>query len=251
MGKGKIGSDLNFLATLLNREKLCSDTSPLYKAANELRARNDEAGVWGYNLQRLTFKNIEVPRGTEPSKVGQLTALLNVEIHERECDEHEISNPIIVSNSNGVERKYIFSIEVFGLIETEDDIDKIRSCWHLDFDSKDENEYIHPDFHLTFGGEVMSNMKLGQVLLLPSPRLPYPPMDAILGVDFIIRNFIKKEKSFRILNDPQYKNAVKTSQERLWRPYMLATANHWCKFLGCSRETTNGLSQQYNPFLQG
>lgn len=248
MGKGAIGSALNNVAELLKKEKICANNKPLLDAAKDLSIRKDSPDVWGYNLQKLVFNNLEVPRGTEPSNVGTLTATLSVEIHEKDLGVKEVSNPIVINKASGAEKKYNLSIEVSGLVENDTDINKVLSYWHLDYDSNEENEYVHPDFHLTFGGKPMSKIKLGDVLLLPAPRLPHPPMDAILGIDFIIRHFIKKEKSNKILNDSQYKKAVKSSQERLWKPYMLATASHWCKF-NCAKYNDSELAVKYNPFL--
>jgi len=250
MGKGAVGSALNNIAELLKKEKICANTKPLSDAAKDLITRNDSPNMWGYNLQKLIFNNLEVPRGTEPSNVSTLTATLSVEIHEKDLDVTDVSNPIIVNKATrGVEKKYNLSIEVSGLVEDDTEINKVLSYWHLDYDNNNENEYVHPDFHLTFGGKTMSKIKLGNVLLLPAPRLPHPPMDAILGIDFIISHFIKKDKSYKILNDPQYKKAVKSSQERLWKPYMLATANHWCNF-SCSKfQGGSELAGKYCPSL--
>lgn len=250
MGKGAVGSALNIIAGLLKKEKICADIKPLADAVKNLNTKNDSANMWGYNLQKLIFNNLEAPRGTEPSNVGTLTVTLSVEIHEKDLDATDVSNPIIVNKvTNGVEKKYNLSIEVSGHVKDDSGTNKVLSYWHLDFDSNNENEYVHPDFHLTFGGKNMSKIKLGNVLLLPAPRLPHPPMDAILGIDFIISHFIKKDKSYKILNDPQYKKAVKSSQERLWKPYMLALANHWCNFTCSKFQGRRELAGKYCPSL--
>ena len=115
---------------------------------------------------------------------------------------------------------------------------------------------MHPDFHLTFGGNAMKsegeneNLVFGKVLIVPSPRLPHPPMDAILGIDFIIKNFVQKDIANNIISDSQYRKAVESSQWRLWRPYILAVASHWCKFNGCNLKADMMLSKKYYPALE-
>lgn len=252
MSKGAIGSGLNYLAQTLKKEKLCLNTKPLDDAANELRTRKDTNGCWGYNLQKLEFYIKEVPRDTMPNNVKSLSIILNVEIHEKASSGKEIVNPIIIDKTKGANKEYSFSIEISGMSEGK----KVLSHWHLDFDSEDANEYLHPDFHLTFGGKAMKeelddeNNAFGKVLILPSPRLSHPPMDAILGIDFILRNFVKKEIAARLTNNSQYKNAIKASQNRLWRPYILAVANHWCNFRCGKYEGHNGLALKFYPALE-
>lgn len=251
MSKGTISVGLNLMASTLKAEKLCSNIKPIHDAITELNSRKDPQNFWGYNLQKLEFFIKDVPRGTMPNNIKSLKIILNVEIHEKAYPENEIENPIIVDSTRGVNKSYTFSIEISGLSEGK----KVLSHWHLDFDNGKVNEYIHPDFHLTFGGEGMKedgedeNNTFGKVLILPSPRLSHPPMDAILGIDFIIQNFVKKDISARITSNSQYKMAIKASQDRLWRPYILATARYWCNFR-CARFRGNpSLGSGFFPTL--
>jgi hypothetical protein len=71
-------------------------------------------------------------------------------------------------------------------------------------------------------------------------------MDAILGIDFVLSNFVKKDIYNKIKTNSQYKAAVKHSQERLWKPYMLSLANHWCKYSGFN---SNEIGKKYHPTL--
>jgi hypothetical protein len=230
MGKGILSTDLQQLATILQKEKICSDTSPLQKIIGEVKKG-------GYDLQKLKLKIDSVPNNTRPSSVMSLAVLLNVQITETLLNENKIDNPISVYN---------FSVEITGKHKGQ----TIHSSWHLDFDNDSDSEYLHPSFHLTYGGKTMKSTELGNVLLLPAPRISYPPMDAVLGVDFVLSNFVKKEIYNKIKANSQYKAAVKRSQKRLWRPYVLSVANHWCKFTDCQIFTVNnGLNKQYQPTL--
>lgn len=229
MAKGNIGTDLQQIANVLLTEKLCVDISPLSKVAGE-------ANRGFYNLEKLKIKVDAVPNNTRPN-VTSLEILLNVQITETLLTENNIDNPVSAYN---------FSIEIMG----KNDGQTIRSSWHLDFDNTLDSEYLHPSFHLTYGGKTMKSTELGNVLLLPTPRISYPPMDAVLGVDFVLSNFVKKDTYNKIKANSQYKAAVKRSQQRLWRPYMLSMANHWCKFATCQHFTTNNtLIKQYQPTL--
>lgn len=251
MSKGTVAPSLNYLARALKAEKLCISTQPINDAVNELSTRKDPAGFWGYKLQKLEFEIKDVPRGTIPNDIKLLKIILSVEIHEHDSSVNEIINPIIIESIGGVIKSYSFSLEISGLSKGK----KVLSHWHLDFDSKPESEYIHPIFHLTFGGKAMkgdSNDEndFGNLLILPTPRISHPPMDAILGIDFIIRNFVKREISERLVNSSEYKNAIIKSQNRLWRPYILATARHWCKFKCADFKEDNKLAVQYYPSLK-
>lgn len=253
MTKGNIGRSLNFLARTLKNMKLCETTKPLTDVVEELRGRGDIAGEWGYHLHNLVFKIDDVPRGTMPNNVKRLQVILDVELHVKEYEEDVICNPIIIRDKDGIKEDYSFSLKVFGYSNAQ----KVVSHWHLDYDSKKNNEYIHPDFHLTFGGNGMKdadedeNSVFGKVLILPSPRLSHPPMDAILGVDFVLRNFVKKSAAEKIITLSEYKVAVREAQRCLWRPYMLSVAHHWCKFLNCQNYNMNDfeLPKKYQPFL--
>lgn len=225
MAKGNKGADLQQIAFILQKEKLCSDISPLTKIASE-------ANKGEYNLQKLKIKIAEIPNNTKPN-ITALEVLLNVQIKEKQPNRNNIGNPVSTYN---------FHIEILG----KEGDKTVHSSWHLDFDNTDASDYIHPIFHLTYGGKVMKNKELGDVLLLPAPRIAYPPMDAVLGVDFVLSNFVKKDMYNKIKAYSQYKAAVKHSQERLWRPYILSIANHW---FDCNGLNTSGSGKEFYPTL--
>jgi len=180
----------------------------------------------------LKIKITDIPNNTKPN-ITTLEVLLNVQIKETQLSGKNICNPVSTYN---------FHIEIVG----KDGEKTVHSSWHLDFDNSNTSDYIHPSLHLTYGGNTMKYTELGNVLLLPTPRISYPPMDAVLGIDFVLSNFTKKDIYNRIKANSQYKAAVKHSQERLWKPYMLSLANHWCN---CSSLNSNGLCKEYHPTL--
>ena len=196
---GNYATEINFIANILQREKLCSDISPLNKCCSN--------GM--YRVEELKFNIREVPRNTRPN-VELMEVLLNVSFQELQDD---------IPGSN-----YCFRITAQGL---DGNVNLVKSSWHLDYDINNNQEYIHPHFHLTWGGDTMKGLGLGDVLLLPTPRISYPPLDIILGIDFVLSNFVKADIYKKIQCDSQYKNAVKNAQEKYWKPYMLSMASHW------------------------
>ena len=84
--------------------------------------------------------------------------------------------------------------------------------------------YIHPHYHFHAGGNFLKEKAPGSLLQLSSPRLPHPPMDIILAVNFIICNFFStKEAKFKqemkILDDEDYQNLISRAARRLYTPY--------------------------------
>lgn len=196
---GNYAAEIRVIADILKKEKLCSDISPLTQCC----------GKGEYRVEELKFNISEVPRNTKPN-VELLEVLLDVSFKEAQDD-------IPISN-------YCFRVTAQGL---DSNVKLIKSCWHLDYDNNNSQEYIHPHFHLTWGGDAIKPLDLGDVLLLPTPRISYPPMDIVLGIDFVLSNFIKKREYAKIQSDPQYQAAIKNAQEKYWKPYMLSIASHW------------------------
>ena len=64
-------------------------------------------------------------------------------------------------------------------------------------------------------------------LLLIAPRIPFPPMDYFLGIDFVISNFLNKKEYQKLQSEPNYKRLIKKSQEKMWKPYYSILANNW------------------------
>lgn len=121
--------------------------------------------------------------------------------------------------------------------------------WHLDLDTSTDHRYIHPRFHLTYGGKNMrdiindSSSSFGKLLLLATPRIPYMPMDGILAIDFILNHFYKSDDIGEIISNSQYRKAVKASQRRLWRPYYESLHRFF------ANNEKDGLGVKYLPSL--
>ena len=201
MNMSNYATEIQNIARILRNKNLCLDTSPLTSHLYDKRI---------HRVESLNFRISDVPRNTIP-KLVMLNVLLDVMLEDGNSD-------IPIS-------KYYFRMTVEGM----DENSRIKkSSWHLDYDNSDNQEYAHPCFHLTWGGGMIKDLDLGDVLFLPTPRISYPPMDIVLGIDFVLSNFIKSDVYKQIQSDSQYKAAVKNAQEKYWRPYMVSLAHHWC-----------------------
>lgn len=226
--RGNVSTDIQNVARILQNKGLCADISPLMRTISCLKIKKR------VQLEKLKLHIDTAPRNTRPN-VESLDIYLNVSVPQTLSGDFDLS-------LNG----YAFSMVILGMVENGT---RVISSWHLDYDSSDNAEYIHPHFHLTYGGKSMENFSIGDVLLLPTPRLAYPPIDIILGIDFALSNFIKKDLYENIKSDPQYRAAVIHSQMKYWKPYMLSLAHFWCKF-ECGNFTSNSnLSKYLNPNL--
>ncbi len=238
MSLGKIQSSMQFIANILNQKKICNNVNPLKNAFTMGGVQNSYSG----KLQ-LQFTPNQVPRNTIPAKVKRIEVILYMNIEE---DLTKINNTI--------KGKYNCSILVKGYDSCGGEY---VSSMHLDFDPQsDKCNYIHPHFHLTFGGDKTkdyiknySDANIGNMLLLTSPRIAHPPFDIFLAIDFILGNFFDKKTHQEILKDSQYKSAIMNSQERLWKPYMTILAGHWCKFIDCDLKYDKSLAKDYYPHL--
>lgn len=183
---------------------------------------------------------IALPReGTKdifPSGLKQVKAVIDISYKE---DQKEINKDFSS-----------FCISNFVITIIANDIAKniqYKCFWHLDFDMDLTPKIAHPISHLTYGGEKMEklykelNDKYSDIiedaknssmvsfipLLLRGPRIPFPPMDLFLGVDFLLSNFWDKDKHKILQSDSKYKKVIKESQEKLWKPFYQIIANHW------------------------
>lgn len=214
-----IGSDLCRLADLLQHYNLCNDVSPLQNAGN-LCLHSATEHSWEYSMEKIVFRADEVG-GRIPMDSEDFSVSLTIEIAGTGYSD-ELKDPL---------EKLFFDIEVEGIHSLE--LRELYASWHLDrhiglpIDPK--TKYSHPFYHFTFGGDKMECKGdiFGDSLILPSPRLAYPPMDAILGIDFILQNYLHKDKLFDITQNPDYIEVMLRAQDRLLKPYFSSIMSYW------------------------
>ena len=182
-------------------------------------------------LRSMRISLPEVPSHTKPDNIGSIDLYLEVEV---DYLTNNTANPVPIT------------IKSFNVILKSDSGQMIS--WHLDSDSAgNSNKYLHPYFHITFGGRIMENAienrthDFGQTLVMRNPRFMHPPMDIILGIDFILNHYVSRDYAQYFLGDKEYQDIIKKMQDCLWKPYALAFAKNYC-----SKLTANGI-----PFTLG
>lgn len=105
----------------------------------------------------------------------------------------------------------------------------VTAAWHFDRHEADPNEVTsasHPLYHVQYGGRKMQSLQLGATLLCDPPRFLYPPMDAILAVDFVTSNF-SYGAWLRLREDPSYVRLVTESYREFWEPWFAGMNAFW------------------------
>ncbi|MEL6695903.1 MAG: hypothetical protein AAFP89_06660 [Bacteroidota bacterium] len=232
--KEKIARDLLNLYNVTRKySNIFPDTKPLYDASEECRSMSSESR-WKYAVNSLRIKVPE--EGTIPNSFPQkhdsIELYFSCSVQGKYFNPERVYDPLEFLEFN-------IEIEGLGYLDNSDAYD-IYSSWHLDKHSqvtggKDTgSKYIHPEYHFTFGGKKLKEQLLGTqsissgLVFIPStPRLPHPPMDAVLGVDFILQQFISSKYRDDLLFSPEYQDVIRRSQARIWKKYATAFASHW------------------------
>ena len=217
-----IASDIFDFAELLVSHNLIQDAKSLYDASARLQ-KSQNPTEWKYECRNLKFSVEGAVAGTIPQQINFVEILFNISTVGIFSNGDICRNPLSELN---------FDIEIEGFRELEDKIDNYFASWHLDkhINGGDIPSYIHPEYHLTLGGNRLEEKgvdNFGSTLILPSPRISYPPMDVILGIDFVLQNYFPMEKISKLLDESRYKEIVLNSQQRLWKPYYSALSSVW------------------------
>jgi hypothetical protein len=187
----------------------------------------DKSCSWGYSLSNVIFtlqanrkiKNLK-PDGVQLASI-QMNALV-------------IGN--FISNQNHIEDPLAhleFNLLIKGAMSKNE---SVICSWHLDrhLVSANSPEDVHPIYHLQYGGK---NLKLedgtfqyGSNFILDIPRFAHLPLDGVLGADFILSNFFGEFRNKCCSDSSAYCKYIAESQNSFWRPYILASSNHWSTF---------------------
>ena len=147
-------------------------------------------------------------------------------------------------------KKIIDPVSSLNFMVSVSSIDPIAfQAWHLDREKPlateaKPNANIHPKYHISFGGGLITKARrkelgigengekiqfdFGQTLFIGTPRFMHPPMDIILGIDFILSHYVSKDYAEIFLKNTKYQRIVKTMKEALWKPYAFSLANNFC-----------------------
>lgn len=111
------------------------------------------------------------------------------------------------------------------------------SSWHLDrhiMDRKEgDGDNLHPIYHMTYGGHYMESKQedgldvFGKSLIIRAPRLMHPPLELILGLDFVFRHYISRA-SLPLLDHKPYIKLIEDMKRDIWFPFALALTKNYC-----------------------
>ncbi len=210
-------NDLLALAQLLETKAVCSDVGPIRSAANACVAhskkKNTKSTKWGYDLVDLQLE-VDTPKDTKPTSLSEKLTLrlsASVSANHFESDSHDPFDALALN---------------FEFFDVQPPRCSSYISWHFDrhiTTGTGATHELHPLYHFQHGGfkTHQTVTEFGRLLLLAPPRLPHPPMDAILAIDFALANFSGKEWA-AMRSDSGYENLVRESQNWLWRPYLSA-----------------------------
>lgn len=115
---------------------------------------------------------------------------------------------------------YNMNILVSGKKKDEDKTYKF--AWHLDCEPNTKSKFVHPHFHFHAGGHKIEDADPGELLMLASPRIAYPPMDVVLAINFVLTNFVNREQYadiYGVLGEKDYHNIMAESVDKIIKPY--------------------------------
>jgi len=218
--RSNLADELRTLADILAREKLCRDVKPLRDAEEECRSGKDIK--WGYEINGLVFGLNDV-KNAVPTNVVNVNLELSVKVSGICLDDDHLGDPF---------QELEFNIVIGGEHNTGAKIKKVMCSWHLDRDLPLKpgatHRFMHPFYHFQHGGHHTWNKQYsyGAALILETPRFAHPPMDGILGVDFVLTNHLLT-KTLEFREEDDYSRILLSAQRRVWRPYVHALATAW------------------------
>lgn len=174
----------------------------------------------------LIFRNIDLDRHCLPLGIEKIPKdEITVEIKLTTKYNEFIIQSETLDPFHSLSVNFIINVDYL-----QDNTLKEANCsWHLDKGAPSDALFAHPEYHMNFGGSNMSknSASYGTLLLLAAPRLLHPPLDLVLGCDFIIRNFYLKTSHVGITSLPAYNEILLRAKNRYWKPYGKAFYSHW------------------------
>jgi hypothetical protein len=237
-----IAADLNLFARVLAKHGF--DNSSIFKGVKKLNdetfiptkkvKRKDNKGnsvwiderdatIWEYEISdmQISISNLTSLRHLKPNKIENLTISLSV-LCKAHCNTWQKdtfdSNPFVEASMN---------VLIYGYKERL----YFQSGFHFDLCKPNElsSEFIHPSYHLQYSPDVDSienEFEHGSIILMDSPRIVHPPLDFILGFDYILANFAPQQHQI-LLKDGDYNILINKYQEKIWRPYYKRLSDFW------------------------
>jgi len=230
----KMASDLQKLANVLYEYFPTAEISSIQVAITQLKdnqsipqiPREDtNSNYWGYNLNSLIFKFEKTPDYIFPVGCKDLKIMLDVKAIGDCNDLRTLNDPFKLLEFNIVIEGTRFADKVGKQLTTSYHLDK-----HLQGVDDGEPEFPHPIYHFQFGGRKLMERKeldTGDLLVLDSPRIGHYPMEAILGIDFVLSNFFPNRWLLLRTECPEYINLIEEYQDLILKPYVHTHASKW------------------------
>jgi hypothetical protein len=230
----KLASDLRKLSEVLYRYLPTAEISSIERAISQLKDENyipqipeksSNSNLWGYNLNSIIFKFDTIPRHTIPINCKDLKIIFDLTAIGDNSDAAKLNDPL---------QWLEFNIVVEATKFASDTKKQVRVSYHLDRHiiggDEDNSEFPHPIYHFQFGGRnlaIEKEIDTGDLLVLDSPRISHYPMEAILGIDFILSNFFPKIWKQIKTESSEYNNLIEDYQEQFIKPYIHTHSSYW------------------------
>jgi hypothetical protein len=215
----EIVEDLGKLALLLNVFGVCTDINALYTMQNEMRTIPADL-LWCFDTDNCIVFQIPKMSHTRPEDIDDISISLTVK-SQGSKDIEESKNHFLHLDMQLVLTAYC--------LDANCNEKTVKSAWHMDMDTNPDNDFVHPLFHINFGGKELEELAdTGEILLLRSPRLMHPPLDIFLAVDFVVQNFFGRKHT--IFQEFEYQRIMAKYRELHWKPYILAFASNYYDF---------------------
>ena len=223
--------DLKSLARLLEKHKfrehgfieLAKLEEVITDVENKLGGKNRRKMIFSTRNEGIAFHTYTTGMNANPAtKMQKLDLYLNLSF-EYNSDgtkvEEKIKNYALNLHIKGIQKnnpsEHDFGWHQDGFEEMRLDVKRKK---------KRKLQFIHPYYHFHAGGKAIDGIGPGSLMLLSSPRLPHPPMDIVLAVNFVICHFFSTQEirfvdEMGIFADDDYKQLVERSAIRLYKPY--------------------------------
>lgn len=208
-----MSSDLISLSQILEGySQVVLNADVLLSSANSV-AKERAGANWAYEMAEMRVL-VDVPQNSLPATChGQLKLKIDLDL-EGTC---EIDSPDPLS-------RLVMNLFI------ESDSGTNICAWHFDrhIVGHVPSTESHPLYHFQHGGHAMKPhaASMGNSLLLPAPRLAFPPMDAVLAIDFVLSNFAGTCWQ-ALRDDDAYLRMLRDAQMRYWKPYLEKLASWW------------------------
>lgn len=208
----ELAIDLEKISDILLEENFIYNPSPLRSVRDQLMRDPKQ-----YSISGLIFNNVngEYIRGGVWDKNLGVKMSGKIDINGNAFVYSEVS-------------KMVIDIE-YSCFKLEDNTE-CKGSWHMDYHVMPGNppSFMHPDFHLHHGGKKIAELSsYGDLVILDTPRVMHHPLDAVLGIDFVISNFFPDIQWRKLRAKKEYSNIVEKAQESWWKDYYATLSSYW------------------------